>query len=56
MTLELFPILPSHKDFEYELHEDPDFVLIVVLEEVVDLVGIVDHLKQYDQSLFAETQ
>ena len=34
----------------------PIFVLIVVLEEVVDLVGVVHHLQWYDQFPFAETQ
>ena len=56
MTLELSSILPSHKDFSYELHEDPDFVLKVVHEEEVDPVEVVHFLQEYDQSLFAETR
>ena len=32
------------KTFDVSFTKDPDFVLIVVLEEVVDLVGIVHHL------------
>ena len=52
MTLELSSILPSHDDFCYELHEDPDFVLTVALA-VVDHVEIVHYLKEYDQFSFA---
>ena len=48
VTLELSSIIPCHKDFRY--------VLKVVLEEVVDLVGAVHLLQEYDQFLFAETQ
>ena len=40
VTLELSSIFPSHEDFWYECHEDPDFVLIVLLEVVVDLAWI----------------
>ena len=50
MTLEIASILPSHQ------HEDPDFVLTIVHEEVVDLVEVVHHLQEYDQFLFAKTQ
>ena len=39
-TLQTDSILPSHEDFRNELHEDPDFVLIRALEEVVDLVEV----------------
>ena len=53
--LEIASILPSHVDFSYELHEDPDFVLIIVHEEVVDLVKVVHLLQEHDQFLFAET-
>ena len=45
VTLELSSMVTSHEDFWYELHEDPDFVLIVVLDEVVDLVEVVHHLQ-----------
>ena len=38
--LELVTILLFHQDLRNELHEDPDFVLIVVLEQVVDLVRL----------------
>ena len=54
LILELASILPSHKDILYELHEDPDFVLINVHESVVDLVEVVHHLQEHDQCLFAE--
>ena len=40
-TLEIASILPSHRDFSYELHEDPDIVPPIVHEEVVDLVEVV---------------
>ena len=36
--------------------EDPDFVLIIFHAEVVDLVGVVHLLQEYDQFLFAETR
>ena len=36
--------------------KDPDFILIIVHEEVVDLVEVVHHLQECDQFLFAETQ
>ena len=35
LTLEIASILTSHQDSSYDLHEDPDFVVIVVHEEVV---------------------
>ena len=44
LTLEIASILPSHYDFSYGLHEDPDFVPVTVDEEVVDLAWIVHHL------------
>ena len=56
LTLEIASILPSHQDFSYELYEDPDFVLIVVRAEVVDLVEVVHHMQECDQFLFAETR
>ena len=55
LTLEIASILPSHEDFSNEIHEDPDFVLIIVHEEVVDLVEVVHLLQEHDQFLFAET-
>ena len=55
-TLEIASILPSHQDFSFELHEDPDFVLIIVHEEAVDLVKVVRHVQECDQFLFAETR
>ena len=39
-----------------ELRENPDFVLIVVLEEAVDLVEVVHHMQECDQFLFVETR
>ena len=54
-TLEIASVLSSHKDFSCELHEDPDFVLVIVHEEVVDLVKVVQHMQECDQFLFAET-
>ena len=42
------------KTFSYELYEDPDFVLIIVHEEVVDLVEVVHHMQECE--LFAETR
>ena len=41
LSLEIASILPSHRDFSHELHEDPDFVPIIVHEEVVDFVDVV---------------
>ena len=37
-------------------HEDPDFVLITVHEEVVDLGEVVHLQQEHDQFLFAETR
>ena len=54
-TLEIASILPPQCDFSYELHEDPDFVLVIVHEEVVDLVEVVHHMQECDQFLFVET-
>ena len=34
-TLEIASILPSHWDFSYELHEDPDFVRIILLKKLL---------------------
>ena len=57
LTLEIASILPSHEDFSYEVHEDPDLVLILVHEEVVDPVEeVVRHMQECDQFLFAETR
>ena len=39
-----------------ELHEDPDFVLIIAHEEVVDLVEVVRLLDEHDEVLFFATQ
>ena len=47
-SLEISSTLPSHRDFSHELHEDPDFVPIIVHEEVVDLVEVVHHLQEHD--------
>ena len=38
------------------LHEDPDFLLINVHEEVVVLVEVVHLMQEHDRFLFAETQ
>ena len=46
LTVGIASILPSHRD--------PDFVLINVHEEVVDVVEVVHHLQEHDQFLFAE--
>ena len=54
--LELSSFLPSHEDFWYEFHEDPDLVLIIVHEEVVDLAWIAHTLLQCDQFPFAGNQ
>ena len=48
--------LQSHRDFSHELHEGPDFVLIIVHAEVVDLVEVVHHMRVCDHFLFVETQ
>ena len=40
----------------YEVHEDPDFVLTSVHEDVVHLVEVVHHLQECDQFLFVETR
>ena len=45
LTLELASILPSHEDFLQELHEDPEFVPIVVHAEAADLVEVVNQLQ-----------
>ena len=58
LTLEIASILTSDQDFSNELHEDPDFVLIVVHEEVVYFVEVVHPLQECecDQFLFAEAR
>ena len=55
-TLEMASILPSHWDFSHELHEDPDFVPIIVHEEVVDLVDEVRLLDEHDKFHLVETR
>ena len=56
LSLEIASILPFHDDFSYEFHEDPDFVLTVVLEVAVELAWIAHTLFKYDQFPFAENQ
>ena len=46
--IEMFAVLPSHWDFSREVHEDPDFVPMIVHEEVVDLVEVVYHMRESD--------
>ena len=40
----------------HELHEDPNFVPIIVHEEVVDLVEVVRLLDEHDKYLLFETR
>ena len=54
-TLKLFLTLPFHWDFCDELHVIPNFAVIIVLEEVVDLVAEVLQLER-NEVLLAEIQ
>ena len=51
LTLEIASILPSHWGFSHEVHEVPDFVPIIVPEQVVDLVEVVRLLGEHDKFL-----
>ena len=56
LSLGIASILPSHRDFSHELHEDPNFASITVNEEVHDLIDVVRPLDEHDKFLLFETR
>ena len=54
MTLEIASILLFHWGFSNDLHENPDFILVIVLE-IVDLIGMLITCKSKN-FLFAGTR
>ena len=52
ISLQFFHLMKTF----YEFHEDPDFVLIVLLEVVIDLAWIANTLSKNGQFPVAENQ